>query len=224
MAPLRMCVALGPPAIYLLLLGAINLSRRPLLVSGGRDAAALALGLSGLVIVGPLELLLPVETAAKFGDYVWLLLVGLYAMCTALYLLTMRPRLVVYNISMEKIRPVLAELVNRLDAEARWAGDSLSLPSLGVHLYVDGFPFLRSVSLIAAGGRQTHAGWRRLESGLRAVLADEENPRNLRALPFLIVGGLLLVFLAYLVSRDPQAAAGPLLDLVQALLKLMKVR
>ena len=34
MDPFRVCLALGPVAIYLLLLGAINLSRRPLLVSG----------------------------------------------------------------------------------------------------------------------------------------------------------------------------------------------
>ena len=39
MDPFRLCLALGPVAIYLLLLGAVNLSRRPLLVSGVRDAA-----------------------------------------------------------------------------------------------------------------------------------------------------------------------------------------
>ena len=40
----QLCVALGPVAVYLLLLGAVNLSRRPLLVSGVRDAAALGAG------------------------------------------------------------------------------------------------------------------------------------------------------------------------------------
>ncbi len=59
MDPLRFCLAIGPVTVYLLLLGAVNLSRRPLLVSGVRDAAALALAAAGLAIIGPLELLFP---------------------------------------------------------------------------------------------------------------------------------------------------------------------
>ena len=39
MDPFRLCVALGPVAIYLLLVGTLNLFRRPFLVSGTRDAA-----------------------------------------------------------------------------------------------------------------------------------------------------------------------------------------
>ena len=35
MDPFRLCLALGPVAVHLLLLGAVNVSRRPLLVSGG---------------------------------------------------------------------------------------------------------------------------------------------------------------------------------------------
>ena len=48
MDPFRLCLALGPAAIYFLLLGTINLSRRPLLVSGGRDTATLALAITGM--------------------------------------------------------------------------------------------------------------------------------------------------------------------------------
>ncbi|MEI7903478.1 MAG: hypothetical protein WCK89_24835, partial [bacterium] len=59
MDPFRLCLAFGPVAIYAVLLGAINLLRRPFAVSGTRDAAALGLAVSGLVIVGPIELFLP---------------------------------------------------------------------------------------------------------------------------------------------------------------------
>ena len=38
MDPFRLCVALGPVAVYVLLLGALNLSRRAFLVTGTRDA------------------------------------------------------------------------------------------------------------------------------------------------------------------------------------------
>jgi hypothetical protein len=61
MDPFRLCLAFGPVTIYLLLLGIVNLGRRPLLVSGVRDTAALALAISGLVIVGPIELFFPVR-------------------------------------------------------------------------------------------------------------------------------------------------------------------
>ena len=61
----RLCLALGPLAIYLLLLGAINLSRRPFLVTGARDLAALGVAVAGLVVVGPIELLLPEDANAR---------------------------------------------------------------------------------------------------------------------------------------------------------------
>ena len=80
MEPFHQCLALGPVAIYLLLLGVINLARRPLVVSGGRDAAALGLALSGLVFVGPMALLFPEGLAAHFGlvgtRYLWLIFMG----------------------------------------------------------------------------------------------------------------------------------------------------
>ena len=49
MDPFRLCLALGPVAIYLLLIGAINMFRRPFLVSGTRDTATLGLALSGFL-------------------------------------------------------------------------------------------------------------------------------------------------------------------------------
>ena len=80
MEPFHQCLAFGPVAIYLWLLGAIGLSRRPVVVSGGRDAAALALAVSGLIFVGPLALLFPESVAARMGPagtkYVWLILIG----------------------------------------------------------------------------------------------------------------------------------------------------
>ena len=63
----RLCVALGPVAIYLVMLGALNLSRRSLLVTGTRDAAALGLAVSGLIIVGPLELFFPDVAVSRLG-------------------------------------------------------------------------------------------------------------------------------------------------------------
>ena len=180
MDPFRLCLALGPVAIYLLWLGAINLRGRPLLLSGVCDTAILALAVAGLMVVGPMELFFPYDAAVQYGPRVWLLLATLYVTCSLLLLLLLKPRLVIYNISVNRIRPVLAEVVERLDSQARWAGDSLALPALGVQLYVDNFAAFRSVSLISAGGNQNRQGWRRLELALGTALAGEE-PRPIGA-------------------------------------------
>ena len=220
MDPFRLCVALGPVAMYLLLLSAINLSRRPLLVSGMRDAATLALAVSGLMIVGPLELFFPFDAAVRFGPLVWLLLLALYAMLVVFVLLLLRPRLVIYNISVDKLRPALAELVDRLDSDARWAGDSLMLPGLGVQLYVDHSAVLRSVSLVSAGGNQNHQGWRRLEMAIGEAMAREEVARNPRGLGLMGIGLAILAVLVLAIAQNPEAVARSLLYIAQSLLKI----
>ena len=217
----RLCLALGPVAIYLLLLGAVNLSRRPLLVSGVRDAATLALAVSGLIIIGPMELSIPIGGVVQLGPYLWILLLALYALGVVLALLLLRPRLVIYNLSVDKLRPVLAEVVDQLDPDARWAGDSLALPGLGVQLYIDNFPLLRSASLISAGGTQSHAGWRRLEIALGGALAREEVARHRRGLILLIGGMLLMAAIVFAIAQQPQTVAQSLVEIAQSLLKIV---
>jgi hypothetical protein len=111
----------------------------------------------------------------------------------------------------------LAELVERLDTGARWAGDSLVLPELGVQLYVDSFAAFRSASLISAGGRQSHQGWRRLETALDEVLARENVTRNPRGIGLISIGLLILVMLVAAIAKNPQAVAQTLLDIARLL-------
>ncbi len=214
--PFRLCLALGPVAVYVLLLGSINLSRRPFLVSGTRDAAALGLALSGLTVVGPLELFLPDMAAVHLGPYAWLLLLLLYGLVLVLVLLMLRPRLIVYNISLDQLRPILADLVPRLDREARWAGDCLALPTLGVQLHVDSMTAMRNISLVSTGARQSHAGWRKLERGLAEALTGLEVGRNPRGVSLLITAVLLLAVIVREISRDPEAT-------IQALFKMFRL-
>ena len=80
-------------------------------------------------------------------------------------LLTLRPRLVVYNIFIDELRLVLADLVERLDPDGRWAGDSLVLPGLGVQVYLDstGLDAQCRALIRLARNRTTPAGpsWKR---------------------------------------------------------------
>jgi uncharacterized membrane protein len=215
MDPLRLALALGPVAIYLLLLGAVNLSRRPLLVTGARDMLALGLAVAGLILIGPIELFFPVMAAMLFGPYVWGLLVILYVLSLVLIVLTMRPRLVIYNLSPEELRSVLAERAVEMDTEARWAGDSLVLPNLGVQLHVEPLTAMRNVSLVASGPKQNYLGWRRLEKELAAALRDLEVPRNRHAVSLVAAGVVLILFIVQAVARDPQAVAQTLFDMLR---------
>ena len=222
MNPFHLCLALGPVAVYLLLLGAINLSRRPFLVSGTRDAAALGLAISGFVLVGPMELFFPDAAALRFGAFVWVMLLALYGLCLVLVLLLLRPRLVIYNISADQLRPILAELVEQLDPQARWAGDTLVLPALGVQLHVDNLAAMRNVSLKSIGPRQDYAGWRRLESALAAALDRVEVIRNPRGVSLIGAGLLIGAMLIVVVARDPHAVAQALFDIGQKLFELFQ--
>jgi len=186
MDPLRLCLALGPVAVYMLVLGALNLSRRPLVVSGMRDTSALGLAVFGLILVGPLELFVPYAAVAHYGWYVWPLLLGFYAMCLVLTLLVMRPRLIVYNVSAE-----------------------------GVHLHFEPSVWMRNVSLVSSGGRQDHLGWRRLDQELSAALAPIELTRNPRGFSLLSAGTLILAWLVINIARDPQAVGQALIDLLR---------
>lgn len=215
MDPLRMALALGPVAIYLLLLGVINLGRRPLLVSGGRDTFVLGLAVSGLVIVGPMELFFPVMAAALYGLVIWGLLIGLYLFCLVLLVLVLRPRLVLYNISSEELRPILAELLVEMDPQARWAGDSAVLPTLGLQLRMEPVASMRNVSLVANSPRPDPQGWRRLERELSVALRNLEVARNPLALSLILMGLVLVGAIVYGVTRDPQGVAQALFDLTQ---------
>ena len=202
-----LCLAFGPIAVYLVLLGIINLARHPLLVTATRETLALGLALSGFIIVGPMQLFLPEEAARFFHSFIWVLLVAFYLLCLTLVLLLSRPRLVVYNVTLNQLRPVLGELAIELDPDCRWAGDHLVLPQMGVQLHLEEFPSMRNVSLIATGPEQSLEGWKRLERTLRGRLRQVEVPRNPRGVTLLSSGAAILGVLLYKSFSDPQAIA-----------------
>jgi hypothetical protein len=190
--PFRLAIAMVPLAAYTLLLGIINARRRPFITSGGCDLTALGLALSGLMFVGPIELFRPVAWTRELGNYIWIALLVFYWLWVLLVVLLSRPRLVLYNMRLEELRPVLAETASRLEPEARWAGNHLMLPSLGVQLHMDSFDLMRNVSLVSSGGRQNIDGWRRLAQELRKELAAVRVKRNPRAIGLLVVSLALL--------------------------------
>lgn len=215
MDSVHLAVALTPLAIYLLRLGMFNLLRRPVVKSGARNIALLGFALSGFVAVGPMALFLPNAAAIVFGPWVWLLLIIFYALCITLWVLLARPRLIIYNATIDLVRPVLAEVAARIDSEVRWAGDSVALPQTNLQLHLEPYPPMRNVSLVAIGERQSHTGWQRLERELRAALRTTEVSRNPRGFSFLAVGLLMASWPLYLTLRDSDAVAQTLRQMLR---------
>jgi hypothetical protein len=185
----------------------VNLRKRPLVVGGFSDAAALVAALGGLIVVGPMELFMPMSPALRYGAYVWYLMLALYALCATLLILATRPRLVVYNTTLEELRPVLAAVVNQLDANARWAGHCVCLPGLRIELHLETTNLLHNVSLVATGSEQNLAGWQQLEAALRIALRDAAVLRGARGVFFLACAAALVIAALAQMVLDPQAVA-----------------
>lgn len=207
MDPLHFCIAVGPLAVYLLLLGVMNLRGRPLVTTGARDAAALGIGLIGFVIAGPMELFFPEGAASRFGGWVWLMLIIFYGLCVSLVVLLMRSRIVVYNISLEQLRPILTSVAMKLDKRSRWNGDSLIMPERRVHLHVEPVEALRNVQLTSGGNQQSFEGWQALEQELSVALKRIAVGPNLIGIPFLVTSAILAIGAATWMLNDQAAVA-----------------
>lgn len=165
-----------PLGLYLCALGLVHLRGRPVAIAGVWDGILLGASLLGLVLVGPVALVRPVAGSSAWS---WPILLLVFVLGVALSVLVSRPRLVVYNISPEQIRPIVAEVAGGLDREARWAGETVALPTRGFQVHIDGDGVMRSVSLIGVGHRSSHAGWSEFSRRIRQAtrrLRVQANP------------------------------------------------
>lgn len=215
MDPLHACIALGPLAMYLVVLGVINLSARPLVTTGARDLLALGLAAAGLAVAGPMELFLPEAAAAYFGVLVWVLLLVFYGLVVLCLALMLRPRLVIYNITSEQLLPVLEEVLAKADPQFRWVGNSIASQGLGVQLTVELSPIMKNVQLVAAGPHQSFNGWSRLHRDLAAALRPARSTPNPFGATLLTAGLLLAGIITWLMARDPSAVQQALADMLR---------
>lgn len=192
--------ALVPPGLYLLAVAARHLRRRPTAVAGGWDLGLLAAALAPLLLVGPLELLQPPGIR---GPWRMLLPLVLTALIVALALLAARPRVVVYNVSLEQLRPVVAQVAAALDPGARWAGETVALPGRDVQVHLDGRGGMRSVSLVAAGTRTSPEGWAEFTRLVRSAIGRVRVRRSPWAALFIAIACGFLVAAAALAWRSP---------------------
>jgi hypothetical protein len=160
-------------------------------------------------------LFLPEAAAAYWGGFVWLLLIASYALLLVLIALMLRPRLVIYNVTVEQLRPALAEIASRLDSEARWAGDSLSLPQAELRLHIEALPLVKNVQLVAAGPGQNLATWRQLEVELAAALRQSPGQANPYGFSLLTLGIVLASAITWSLARDPSGVQQALTEMLR---------
>ena len=211
--PLHVIIALGPLAAYCVLFGLLNLSRRPLVTTGARDVAALGLAVIGLVFIGPAGLFLPDAAIVELGWIAWVMMGAFYGLLLTLGVLLLRPRLVIYNVTADQLRPALASVVAELDRDARWAGESLVLPNLGVQLHVEPVSATRNAELISSGPNQNYSGWRALEVALTQALRRTTNSPNPYAIFPLSFGLLMALLVAFLTFSNPGMVAQSLIEM-----------
>ena len=215
MDPLHFCIAVAPLAVYLFLLGVLNLKGFPFVTTGSRDSAALAIGMVGFVIIGPMELFFPEGAASRFVAWVWIMLIIFYALCISLVVLLMRSRIVIYNVTQEQLRPLLTSVAIKLDRGSRWSGDSLFLPEKQVHLHIETNDLLRNVQLTAGGNNQSYEGWEALEKELHKALKKMPVGPNMTGIPLLVISASLAIASAVWMLNDQAAVAQALQDLLR---------
>ena len=216
MDPLHLCIALTPLAAYLLFLAMLNFGTRPRVLSGIRDSAAIALGIIGLAIAGPLELFLPESAAFRFGPFSWMMMLILYLLAAALIILSMRPRLVIYNTTIEELRPILTATVEEMDQQSRWAGDSVAMPESGIHMHMDANPSMRNVQLMASGSEEDYTSWSKLHWRLHGAFRKTSGRvRNQNAALFLMLAMMLFFIVIRSVIQDHETMASALKELLR---------
>jgi len=196
-------LALVPVAIYLIVMGVMNLTRRPVVMTGMQDRVLLGLATVGLIVVGPVELFLPLPIYVAYGPAVWLIAIVLLSLVIGLLILAAPPKLVIFNMSPHEVRSIVSETAVELDSESRWAGDCLHMPNLRIQLFIHASPGWRNTTLTALGNNQDYQGWHRFSRAIARRLTRVEVKPNLRGLFLIVSGSAIFVVCAVSAFREP---------------------
>ncbi len=191
--PFTILLALLPLVAYLLVFSLVRLSGKALVTTGGRDIAALAMGISGLLAVGPAELFFPTAAATMFGPVVWMALGAFYGLSVSLIALSSPPRVVVYGRTAEELYEPLLAAARSIDAET--TGDDrllqLNLPGSGVHLRIDGHRGIDYVQVVAFEPNVSLRFWNKLLAATRKQVQRQTAPLPRRGFAMLFVAAVL---------------------------------
>ncbi len=210
MPAVQFAIAIIPIAIYIILIGALRLRRRPLVTTGWRDTLTLGIAASGFVAIGPMQLFFPSQAASRWHAWVWLALFLLYMLALMMILLSARPRLIVYGMDERQFQAVLLEASREVDPEAVWNGEVIHLPQCGIQLAREPSGATRVQQVVHVGMLHNVQDWLRLEKSLVAVGSKARCAPSMAGWPFVIAGALLLAAATTPLMSDPDNALAQL--------------
>lgn len=190
--PFTILLALLPMIGYLVVFSLIRLSGRALVTTGARDIAALAIAISGMLVIGPGELLLMFflnAAATLYGPLVWIALGSFYALTVSLIALTTPPKLVVYGRTPEELFEPLLAAARQIDAGTVGDANSLqvSLPNIGIRLRVDGQRGMDYAQVLSFEPNMSLRFWSKLLAALRSEVRAKATPLPRRGFAMLFV-------------------------------------
>ncbi len=186
--PFTILLALLPLIAYLIVFSLIRLSGKALVTTGGRDIAALALAISGMLAVGPAELFFPTSAAALFGPVVWVALGAFYGLSVSLIALSTAPKLVVYGRTPEELFTPLLAAARQIDPGANGNPSTLqvALPAIGIRLRLDGQRSVDHSQVVAFEPDVSLRFWNQLLGNLRKEVQQQSAPMPRRGFAMLL--------------------------------------
>ncbi len=182
-------MALFPLSAYLFTIGGLHGRWRPTVVSGARDFLGLAVGLSGVIVFGPiggfiLNLLFPRPSIPA-----WLALASGYGLVVMLGLPWSRKRLLVYGTDRSTLEPALERALSQLVGSVARTVRGFDAATQRVGVNIDDHEWGRMIVLDVHG-----VGADALADRLRPVLARELDdirtpPRRIATL-FMFLGAV----------------------------------
>ncbi|QDV69847.1 hypothetical protein Poly24_35650 [Rosistilla carotiformis] len=197
-------LALGPLAIYLLVIGYLQSARRPTVTTGAQDTVALAIGASGFVLAGPLVLFFPTMAYGMLGWIVWLMLAAFFLLTLLLIILTMRPRMVIYGTTASDVREPLLRAARSIDPGARLEGEQIWFPGVAASVRLEVFSPHDTPQVVPQMQTISPVFWRRFVQASRHEIGQVENPARSKGAGMLLVALVILGFVATQIAMQPQ--------------------
>ncbi len=203
--PFAATIAFSPLIAYLLFLSIIRIGGFVWVASGGRDLAAVLFAISGLIVIGPMELFFPNATAALLGAWVWIPLLLLYLLVACLLVINCRPKLVVYGRVLEEVYPAMIRAARAMDGAAVEDAERLQvhLPTLSAHLRIDVTGGNDCSRVVAFEPNLPTAFWRQFTKHLRSELRLTNSPTPRSGWAMLVVASMMAYLLIRYVAAKP---------------------
>ncbi|TWU17055.1 hypothetical protein Poly21_42640 [Allorhodopirellula heiligendammensis] len=203
--PFAATLAFSPLIVYVLCLSIIRIGGFVWVTTGARDTAAVLVAISGLIVIGPMELFFPNATASLLGAWVWIPLMLLYFLFACLVVINSRPKLVIYGRTLEEVYPAMVRAARAMDSNAIEHEEQLQihLPALTTHIRLDPVRGNDCSSVVAFEPTLPLAFWNQLANHLRTELRPTPPPYPRRGWAMLIMATMTAFFLVRYIAAQP---------------------